>query len=122
MRSLLDTGAVELDGEFFRYRGVFTVARPVARRVPLLLGAMSGPLVLRLAGELSDRFCVAGTPEEVAERISREFLPAGFNHVSLALADAEIPRARAGTEIPGLPTLSEQVRLIADRVIPLVTG
>ncbi|MDX6628469.1 MAG: 5,10-methylenetetrahydromethanopterin reductase [Gaiellales bacterium] len=228
MRSLLDTGAVELDGEFFRYRGVFTVARPIARRVPLLLGAMSGPLVLRLAGEvadgvyaacsfsqealtflidnvrigaekagrdlaeldlcvsltaavaddpvaarraarlkaafylpsmpqalierhgvpfseiepisaafargdvagalrrtpaeLADRFCVAGTPEEVADRISREFLPAGFNHVSLALADAEIPRAWAGTEIPGLPTLSEQVRLIADRVIPLVTG
>jgi 5,10-methylenetetrahydromethanopterin reductase len=54
MRSLLDTGAVELDGEFFRYRGVFTVARPVARRVPLLLGAMSGPLVLRLAGEVAD--------------------------------------------------------------------
>jgi hypothetical protein len=42
--------------------------------------------------------------------------------VSLALADAEIPRAWAGTEIPALPTLSEQVRLIADRVIPLVTG
>ena len=228
MRSLLDTGAVELDGEFFRYRGVFTVARPVARRVPLLLGAMSGPLVLRLAGEvadgvyaacsfspealtflldnvrigaqkagrdvaqldlcvsltaavaddpvaarraarlkaafylpsmpqalierhgvpfseiepineafargdvaealrrtpdeLADRFCIAGTPEEVADRINREFLPAGFNHVSLALADAEIPRAWAGTEIPGLPTLSEQVRLIADRVIPLVSG
>jgi 5,10-methylenetetrahydromethanopterin reductase len=218
MRSLLDTGAVEL----------FTAARPVASRVPLLLGAMSGPLVLRLAGEvadgvyaacsfshealtflidnvrigaeragrdlaqldlcvsltaavaddplaarraarlkaafylpsmpqalierhgvpfseikpisaafargdvadalrrtpdeLADRFCVAGTPEEVADRINREFLPAGFNHVSLALADAEIPRAWAGIEIPGLPTLSEQVRLIADRVIPLVSG
>jgi 5,10-methylenetetrahydromethanopterin reductase len=197
MRSLLDTGAVELDGEFFRYHGVSTLARPVARRVPLLLGAMSGPLVLRLAGEiadgvyaacsfsqealaflvdnvragaagrdlaeldlcvsltaavaddpdaarrvarlkaafylpsmpqalierhgvpfdevepinaafargdvadalartpdeLADRFCIAGTPEDVAERITREFLPAGFNHVSLAIADAEIPRA-----------------------------
>jgi 5,10-methylenetetrahydromethanopterin reductase len=227
MRSLLDTGAVELDGEFFRYRGVFTVARP-AQRVPLLLAAMSGPLVLRLAGEvadgvyaacsfshealrflidnvrigaekagrdllqldlcisltaaladdpvaarraarlkaafylpsmpqalierhgvpfsevepinaafargdvadalrrttdeLADRFCIAGTPEEVAERINRDILPVGFNHVSLALADAEIPRAWAGTEIPRLPTLSEQVRLIADRVIPLITG
>src|SRR6478609_2702173 len=54
MRSLLDTGAVELDGEFFRYRGVFTAARPVASRVPLLLAAMSGPLVLRLAGEVAD--------------------------------------------------------------------
>ena len=227
MRSLLDTGSVELDGEFFRYCGVFTAARPVARRLPLMLGAMSGPLVLRLAGEvadgvyaacsfshealtflidnvrigaekagrdlaeldlcvsltsavaddpeaarraarlkaafylpsmpqalierhgvsiviepisaafargdvakalrrtppeLADRFCVAGTPEEVADRINREFVPAGFNHVSLALADAEIPRAWAGLEIPGLPTLSEQVRLIADRVIPVMSG
>jgi 5,10-methylenetetrahydromethanopterin reductase len=76
----------------------------------------------RTPDELADRFCVAGTPEEVADRINREVLPAGFNHVSLALADAEIPRAWAGTEIPGLPTLSEQVRLIAERVIPLVTG
>jgi hypothetical protein len=41
---------------------------------------------------------------------------------SVALADAEIPRAWAGTEIPGLPTHSEPVRLIADRVIPRVTG
>ena len=228
MRSLLDSGAVELDGEFFQYRGVFTVARPAAQRVPLLLAAMSGPLVLRLAGEvadgvyaacsfshealtflidnvrigaeragrdlaqldlcvsltaavaddpvaarraarlkaafylpsmpqalierhgvpfsevepinaafargdvadalrrttneLADRFCIAGTPEEVAERINREIVPVGFNHVALALADAEIPRAWAGTEIPGLPTLSEQVRLIATRVIPLITG
>jgi hypothetical protein len=42
--------------------------------------------------------------------------------LSLALADAEIPRAWAGLEIPGLPTLSEQVRLIADRVIPVMSG
>jgi hypothetical protein len=40
--------------------------------------------------------------------------------VSLAIADAEIPRAWAGIEIAGLPTLSEQVKLIADRVIPLI--
>ena len=32
---LLDTGAVDLDGELYSYRGVFTTARPVARRVPL---------------------------------------------------------------------------------------
>jgi 5,10-methylenetetrahydromethanopterin reductase len=60
--------------------------------------------------------------EEVADRINRDVVPSGFNHVSLALADAAPPRAWAGTEIPGLPTLSEQVRLIADRVIPLIAG
>ena len=228
MRSLLDTGAVELDGEFFQYRGVFTVARPGRTPRAAAVGRDERAAVLRLAGEvadgvyaacsfshealtfmidnvrigaekagrdlaeldlcvsltaavaddpvaarraarlkaafylpsmpqalierhgvpfseiepisaafdrgdvadalrrtpdeLADRFCVAGTPEDVAERISREFLQAGFNHVSLALADAEIPRVWAGIDIPGLPTLSEQVRLIADRVIPLVTG
>ncbi len=226
MRSMLDTGAVDLDGEFFCYRSVFTTARPVAPRVPLLIGAMSGPLTVRLAGEiadgiyaacsfsrealtyivdnvqvgatkagreldqldlcasvtasvaddaaaarraarlkaafylpsmppalverhgvpfseiepinvafargdiaealrrtpddLADRFCIAGTPEEVAERISAEILPTGFQHVSLALSDAAIPRAWAGIDIPGLPTMSEQVQLIADRVLPLL--
>lgn len=224
MRSLLDTGAVDQDGEFFRYCGVFTTARATAPRVPLLVGAMGGPLTFRLAGEVADgvycacsfsrealayvvdnvrigaeragrdvaqldlcasltaavsddgdaarhaarlkaafylpsmppallerhgvpsrmvepisaafargdvaaalrltpddlvdRLCIAGTPEEVAERIRTEIVPAGFNHVALALADAEIPRAWAGVEIPGLPTLAEQVRLIADRVLP----
>ena len=228
IRSLLDSGSVDLDGRFYSYRGVFTTARPVAPRVPLLIGAMAGPLTFRLAGEiadgvyaacsfsrealsfildnvklgadragrdladldvcasvtcavaddgeaarraarlkaafylpsmppalverhgipfstiepineafargdvaealrrtpdeLADRFCIAGTPEEVAERIRRDIFDAGFRHVALALADAEIPRVWAGVEIPGLPTLSEQVRLVADRVLPLLAG
>jgi 5,10-methylenetetrahydromethanopterin reductase len=227
MRSLLDTGAAELDGDFFHYRGLFTVARPVSDHVPLFVGAMSGPLTVQLAGEvadglyaacsfspdalaylvdnvrigaakagrdlgeldlcasltaavaddgeaarraarlkaafylpsmpralierhgvpfsdvepineafargdvaealrrtpdeLADRFCIAGTPEEVAARIRDEIVPAGFNHVALALADAEIPRAWAGLEIGGLPTLSQQVELIGQRVQPLLT-
>ena len=226
MRSLLDTGAVDLDGEFFRYRGVFTTARAVAPRVPLLVGAMGGPLTFRLAGEVADGvYCrllvlargagyvvenvrigaeragrdvaqldlcasltvavsddrrggAASRPPEggllsavdaagparaarclIPGRSSRSVrrsrrgdvaaraaahagrarstgsasparrrrsrsgsaprsCPAGFNHVALALADAEIPRAWAGIEIPGLPTLAEQVSLIAERVVP----
>ena len=54
MRSLLDSGQVEADGRFYRYRGVFTTARPISERVPLLLGAMGGPLTFRLAGEIAD--------------------------------------------------------------------
>ena len=54
MRAFLDTGRVELDGRFFFYRGVFSSARPVGPRVPLLVGAMGGPLTFRLAGELAD--------------------------------------------------------------------
>jgi len=33
----------------------------------------------RTTDELADRFCIAGTPEEVAERINRDMLPVGFN-------------------------------------------
>jgi 5,10-methylenetetrahydromethanopterin reductase len=226
MRALLDDGSVDAVGEFGAYAGVFTMARPVAERVPLLLGAMGGPLTFRVAGEvadgesaparsrarpsatssttsgsvpsepagvwrsldlcasltvavaddreaalraarlkaafylpsmpaalierhgvpfteiepinaafsrgdvgealrltpddLADRFCIAGTPEEVAERIRADVMPAGFGHVALALADAAIPQAWAGVEIPGLPRLSEQVRLIGERVVPLL--
>jgi 5,10-methylenetetrahydromethanopterin reductase len=228
MRALLDTGSADLEGELLSYRGVFTTARPVARRVPLLIGAMGGPLTFRLAGEIADgvyaacsfsrealsyvlenvkagaaragrdegelemcasvtaavaedgdaarraarlkaafylpsmprrllerhgiefaevepinaafargdveralsltsggigdRLSIAGTPEEVAERLRTEVFDAGFNHAVLALADREIPRIWAATEVPGLPTLSEQVRLIAERVLPLVAA
>jgi 5,10-methylenetetrahydromethanopterin reductase len=226
MRALLDTGTVDLEGELLAYRGVFTTARPVARRVPLLIGAMGGPLTFRLAGEIADgvyaacsfsrealayvlenvaigaaragrdlaevetyasvtaavaddgraarqaarlkaafylpsmpralierhgiplasvepinaafargdveqavaltsddvgdRLSIAGTPEEVAERLRTDVYGAGFDHAVLALADREIPRVWAGTDIPGLPTLSEQVRLIVERVLPRV--
>jgi 5,10-methylenetetrahydromethanopterin reductase len=228
IRSLLDSGSADFDGTFYTYRRVFTSARPVASRVPLLIGAMGGPLTFRLAGEIADgvyaacsfseealryvienvamgaaragrdladldlcasvtaavandgeaarraarlkaafylpsmppalverhgvpfstvepineafargdiaealrrtsdevadRFCIAGTPEEVAERIRRDVIGAGFGHVALALADAEIPRAWAGVEFQGVPSMSEQVRLVADRVLPLVSS
>jgi hypothetical protein len=74
----------------------------------------------RTPDEFADRFCLAGTPEEVAERIRADILPAGFEHVSLALSDAEIPRAWAGTDIPGRRTISQQVQLIADRLLSLL--
>lgn len=227
-RSLLDAGSADLDGELLSYRGVFTTARPVAPRVPLLIGAMGGPLTFRLAGEIADgvyaacsfsrealeyvlenvrrgaaragrdhadletcasvtcavaedgraarraarlkaafylpsmppalierhgipfdavepinaafargdveealsltsdeigdRLSIAGTPEEVAERVRTDIFGTGFNHVALALADREIPRVWAGTDIRGLPSLSEQVRLIAERVLPAVAA
>ena len=225
MRSLLDTGRVDLDGRFYRYRGVFTSARPVGR-VPLLLGAMGGPLTFRVAGEiadgvyaacsfspealgyivenvrrgaeragrdwqdlevcasltsavsedgesartaarvkaafylpsmppalierhgvaysevepisqaftrgdvaaaleltppdLADRFCIAGTPEEVARRIRDEVLPSGVSHVALALTDRGLALDWAGLDLPGLPPLEEQVRMIGERILPVV--
>ena len=36
----------------------------------------------RTPDELADRFCIAGTPEEVAERIRRDILGAGFEQTA----------------------------------------
>ncbi|GAA2671858.1 MULTISPECIES: LLM class flavin-dependent oxidoreductase [Nonomuraea] len=54
VRTLLDEGAITFEGEFFRYNGLFTFARPVQEHVPVKLGAMRGPRSFRAAGELSD--------------------------------------------------------------------
>jgi 5,10-methylenetetrahydromethanopterin reductase len=54
MRTMLDEGKIDFQGEFYRYTGLFTSARPVQERVPLKIGAMRGPRSFELAGEISD--------------------------------------------------------------------
>lgn len=54
MRTFLDEGAITHEGEFYRYNGLFTFARPVQERLPLYIGAMRGPKSMQLAGEVSD--------------------------------------------------------------------
>ena len=43
-----------VDGEFFKYHGLFTFARPVQERLPVKIGAMRGPKSFEAAGEFSD--------------------------------------------------------------------
>jgi len=54
MRTFLDEGAITYEGEFHRYNGLFTFARPVQQHLPLYIGAMRGPKSMQLAGEVSD--------------------------------------------------------------------
>jgi len=54
IRELLAEGSIDFHGEFFRYAGVTTAARPMQERVPLKLGAMGGPKSMQLAGEIAD--------------------------------------------------------------------
>lgn len=54
MRTFLDEGAVTYDGEFYKYSGLFTFARPVQKHLPVLIGAVRGPKSFELAGEVSD--------------------------------------------------------------------
>ncbi len=54
MRTVLDEGAIDFEGEFYRYSGVTTASRPVQERLPLKIGAMAGPKSMELAGEIAD--------------------------------------------------------------------
>ncbi len=54
MRTFLDEGSINHDGEFYNYSGLFTFARPVQEHVPILVGAMRGPKSFQFAGEASD--------------------------------------------------------------------
>jgi 5,10-methylenetetrahydromethanopterin reductase len=54
MQTFLSDGAISFDGEFFKYNGLFTFARPVQQALPLKLGAMRGPKSFEAAAEFSD--------------------------------------------------------------------
>jgi 5,10-methylenetetrahydromethanopterin reductase len=54
MRTFLDDGKIDFEGDFFQYTGLFTAARPVQERIPLLMGGMKGPRSFITAGELAD--------------------------------------------------------------------
>ena len=68
MRTLLDTGAVTHEGEFFKHKGLWTLARPVQEKLPIKLGAMGGPRSFEVGGELFDGVHQAiGTSRETYE-------------------------------------------------------
>jgi 5,10-methylenetetrahydromethanopterin reductase len=74
LRTFLDEGAIDFDGEYYRYSGLFTAARPVQAPFPIKLGAMRGPRSFELAGEIAD-----GLHTAVAySREALEFTAAAF--------------------------------------------
>ncbi|MPZ16254.1 MAG: LLM class flavin-dependent oxidoreductase, partial [Chloroflexi bacterium] len=54
MRTFLADGAITFEGDFFRYNGLYTFARPVQEPFPIKMGAMKGPRSFQTAGELAE--------------------------------------------------------------------
>jgi 5,10-methylenetetrahydromethanopterin reductase len=54
MRTFLGEGAITFEGDFFKYNGLYTFARPVQEQIPIKMGAMKGPRSFRTAGELAE--------------------------------------------------------------------
>ena len=224
MRTFLDEGKIDFKGDFFQYTGLFTAARPVQERMPLLMGGMKGPRSFRTAGELADglhqalaysreaydyqvdnmrqgaesagrslddldvgawvvtvvsddsdaakhaarllcafyissmpaeqlarhgidaaelqpvvdalgagdikgayeaftpdyveKLSLAGTPDEVVEKIRTDIEPAGVNHMILALSDPHLVNFFTGENVENVPDIRGQLKLVADRVMP----
>jgi 5,10-methylenetetrahydromethanopterin reductase len=224
MRTLLDTGALTHEGDFFKYAGLWSLARPVQERMPIKLGAMGGPRSFFVGGEqfdgvhqaigcsretyeymmehvkagaekagrnwqdldlgawvvfacgedsaaaketarimvafylasmpeqqlqrhglsgqaikpildafgagdvpkaldlttpeIGDMLSISGTPEECVEKLQRDILSTGINHVIAAVVDPYLVKAFTSREIQNCPDTPAQLRLIADRVIP----
>jgi 5,10-methylenetetrahydromethanopterin reductase len=54
MRTVLDDGEIDFEGDFYRYTGVTTASRPLQEHLPVKIGAMGGPKSMELAGEIAD--------------------------------------------------------------------
>ena len=224
MRTFLAEGAITFEGDFFKYNGLYTFARPVQEQIPIKMGAMKGPRSFRVAGEIADgvhhalsysreaydymaertregaqkagrdiddldmgAWCVtvvsedseaakraarilvafyvsamppeqvaaprhrpgraqagrrgarrgdvpkaverfkpeyaeklslAGTPEEIVEKIKTDMQPAGVNHMILALSDAALVKMFSGEEVANVPDINGQLQLVAEQVMP----
>lgn len=139
MRTVLDEGSIDFAGDFYRYSGVSTMARPVQEHLPLKIGAMGGPKSMELAGEIADGLHTACTysPESLeyvvdcfargVERGGRsgEGLDLGDSLLGAIARDGEAAkragRVLAAFYIPSMPpALLERHRIATDEVAPIV--
>jgi 5,10-methylenetetrahydromethanopterin reductase len=68
--------------------------------------------------ELADKLSFSGTPEEVTDKIKAQLDGTGVNHYIAAITDADIVKAFTGQSVEGVATVDEQLRLLADEVMP----
>src|SRR5690242_2925085 len=77
MRTVLDEGAIDFAGDFYRYTGVTTASRPVQKHLPLKIGAMGGPKSMEVAGEIADGLQTACAYSQEALAYAVEHFRAG---------------------------------------------
>jgi 5,10-methylenetetrahydromethanopterin reductase len=85
MRKFLAEGRIDFQGEFYRYSGLFTAARPVQLHLPLKVGAMTGPGSFRLAGEVADGVHVAYAHTSAALSFAAQNVREGADRVGRRL-------------------------------------
>jgi 5,10-methylenetetrahydromethanopterin reductase len=139
LRTVLDEGSIDFEGDFYSYTGVTTFARPVQQHLPLKIGAMGGPKSMELAGQIADGLhtACAYSPEALgyavehfrvgAEQVGRspDGLDLGDSLLGAIAPDGEVAR-RAGRilaafYIPSMPPpLLERHGIEPEGVAPVI--
>jgi 5,10-methylenetetrahydromethanopterin reductase len=65
-----------------------------------------------------EKLSLAGTPEEVVEKIRSDIEPAGVKHMILALSDPPLVKFFTNEDVENVPDIRGQLKLVADRVMP----
>ncbi len=100
MRTVLDKGAIDFDGDFYRYSGVTTAARPIQNHLPLKIGAMGGPKSMILAGEVADGLHTACAYSSEALAYAVENFRAGADRAGRSADDLDLGDSLLGAIAP----------------------
>jgi len=118
VRTLLDEGSIDFQGDFFTYRGVVTAARPVQERVPVKIGAMGGPRSMELAGEIADGLQTACAYSAEALRYAVEHFLAGAARAGRPVAGLDLADSLLGAIAPDAGAARQASRILAAFYIP----
>ena len=118
IRALLDTGELDFAGDFFRYSGVFTAARPVAERVPVKIGAMGGPRSMELAGEVADGLLTACAYSPEALRYAVDCVRTGADRAARDWRALDVGDSVLGAISPDGEAAKEAARVLGAFYLP----
>jgi 5,10-methylenetetrahydromethanopterin reductase len=118
IRTLLDEGSIDFEGNFFRYSGVTTAARPVQERVPLMIGAMGGPRSMELAGEIADGLHTAAAYSDEALRYAVHHFEVGAERAGRAAGALDMGDSLLGAIAPDPDVARAAGRILAAFYIP----
>jgi 5,10-methylenetetrahydromethanopterin reductase len=118
MRTVLDEGAIDFEGDFYRYSGVTTASRPVQERLPLKIGAMGGPRSMELAGEIADGLHTACAYSPEALSYAAEHFRVGVNRTGRSGARLDLGDSLLGAIAPDGEVARRAGRIVAAFYIP----
>jgi 5,10-methylenetetrahydromethanopterin reductase len=118
MRTILDQGAIDFEGEFYRYTGVTTAARPVQDHLPLKIGAMGGPRSMELAGEIADGLHTACSYSPGALAYAVDHFQIGAERAGRSAAGLDLGDSVLGAIAPDGDVARRAGRILAAFYIP----